>query len=129
MACSFASVKFPDRAPRDKVLLRAFLDGALAESAEPATLERVVRDELGGILGITAAPLLARTYVYRRAMAQFEVGHLERVREVEERLTRHAGLALAGNGLRGVGLPDRVRSGEAAAEEVLARAGVVSLAR
>jgi len=129
VACSFASVKFPDRAPRDKVLLRAFLDGALAESAEPATLERVVRDELGGILGITAAPLLARTYVHRSAMAQFEVGHLERVREVEERLTPHAGLALAGNGLRGVGLPDRVRSGEAAAEEVLARAGVVSLAR
>lgn len=129
VACSFASMKFPDRAPRDKVLLRAFLDGAMAEEAEPERLERVVRDELGGIMGITAAPLLARTYVYHRAMAQYEVGHLERVREVEERLARHAGLALAGNGLRGVGLPDRVRSGEVAAEEVLARAGMVSLAR
>jgi protoporphyrinogen/coproporphyrinogen III oxidase len=128
VACSFASVKFPDRAPRDKVLLRAFLDGAMAESGDPVLLERVVRDELGRILGIKAPPLLVRTYVHRRAMAQYEVGHLERVRSVAERLARHAGLALAGNGLRGVGLPDCVRSGEAAADEVLTHAGVVSLA-
>jgi len=129
IACSFSSVKFPGRAPEDKVLLRAFLDGRTTEGAGPARLERIVRDELRDILGITAAPLFARTYVYTRAMAQYEVGHLERVAAVDDRLACHAGLALAGNGLKGVGLPDCVRSGEVAAESVLAQAGVVSLGR
>jgi len=129
VACSFSSVKFPGRAPGDKVLLRAFLDGKTSEGADPARLERIVRDELRDILGIASAPLLVRSYVFARAMAQYEVGHLERVQAVEERLARHAGLSLAGNGLRGVGLPDCVRSGELAADSVLATAGVVSLVR
>jgi protoporphyrinogen/coproporphyrinogen III oxidase len=127
VACSFSSVKFPGRAPEDRVLLRAFLDGRTAGAAAPAELERIVRDELRDILGIAASPLLVRSYVYRAAMAQYEVGHLERIREVEDRLARHAGLFVAGNGLRGVGLPDCVRSGEVAAEGVLAQAGMVSL--
>jgi len=127
VACSFSSVKFPGRAPEDKVLMRAFLDGKTAEEAGPARLERIVRDELRDILGITAAPMLARSYVYSAAMAQYEVGHLEVVQAVDERLARHGGLFVAGNGLRGVGLPDCVRSGEAAADDVLAQAGVVSL--
>lgn len=129
VACSFSSVKFPGRAPEDRVLLRAFLDGRTAEGAGPGRLEAIVRDELRDLLGITTAPLFARSYVYARAMAQYEVGHLVRVAAVEERLARHPGLALAGNGLKGVGLPDCARSGEAAAERVLAPAGVVSLAR
>jgi oxygen-dependent protoporphyrinogen oxidase len=129
VACSFSSVKFPGRAPEGKVVVRAFLDGRIAQGTDPARLERVARQELRDILGITAAPLFARSYVFARAMAQYEVGHLERVEAVEERLARHAGLALAGNGLRGVGLPDCVRSGEVAAESVLARVRMVSLAR
>ena len=88
-----------------------------------------MRDDLRDILGITSHPLFVRSFVHRRAMAQYEVDHLERVAAVEERLVSHPGLALAGNGLRGVGLPDCARSGEAAADRVAAQAGVVSLAR
>lgn len=129
VACSFSSVKFPGRAPEGTVLLRAFLDGGTAEGAGPQGLERIVRDELRDILGITASPLFARSFVYPRSMAQYEVGHLEKVAAIEERLARHPGLMVAGNGLRGVGLPDCARSGEAAAESLVAQAGVVSLAR
>ena len=129
VACSFSSVKFPGRAPPDRVLLRAFVDGKKPGGAEPAPLERIVRDELRDILGITASPLFARCYVYASAMAQYEVGHLEVARAVDERLSRHGGLFVAGNGLRGVGLPDCVRSGEAAADGALSHAGMVSLVR
>jgi oxygen-dependent protoporphyrinogen oxidase len=73
--------------------------------------------------------MLVRSRVHNRVMPQYDVGHLERVRAIDERLADHTGLALAGNGLRGVGLPDCVRSGEVAAESVLALAGVVSLSR
>lgn len=126
VACSFSHVKFPNRAPEGTALLRAFLDGRTAGETGPAELERIVRDELRDILGITAAPRFARSFVYPRSMAQYEVGHLARVAAIEACLSRHAGLALAGNGLRGVGLPDCARSGEAAADGVLAAAGVIS---
>jgi len=129
VACSFSSVKFPGRAPEGTVLLRAFFDDKAAEDADHEKLERMACDELRDILGITCRPLFARTFMHRRAMAQYEVGHLERVQAVEARLVAHPGLALAGNGLRGVGLPDCVRSGEAAADGVAAQAGVVSLTR
>jgi oxygen-dependent protoporphyrinogen oxidase len=55
-------------------------------------------------------------------MAQYEVGHLERASEIESRLEAHVGLALAGNALRGVGVPDCIRSGEAAADRILSQA-------
>ncbi len=120
VACSFSSVKFAGRAPDGMVLLRAFLGGPTAEDADAARLERLARDDLRDILGVETAPLFARTFVYRRAMAQYAVGHLERVAAIERGLQGHPGLALAGNGLRGVGLPDCVRSGELAAERLAA---------
>ena len=128
VACTFSHVKFPGRAPEGTVLLRAFLDGRSAGDGGPSDLERIVRDELRDILGITAPPRFARSFVHLRAMAQYEVGHLARVAAIEAGLSRHAGLALAGNGLRGVGIPDCARSGETAADGILARAGMVSLA-
>ena len=96
VACSFSSVKFPGRAPEGTVLLRAFLDGRTAEGAGAHDLERIVRDELRDILGIAVSPLFARAFVYPRSMAQYEVGHLEKVSAIEDALARHTGLAIAG---------------------------------
>jgi oxygen-dependent protoporphyrinogen oxidase len=51
-------------------------------------------------------------------MPQYAVGHLQCVQEIEGNAAKIPGLALAGAFLRGVGIPDCVRSGEAAAESV-----------
>ena len=56
-------------------------------------------------------------------MPQYHVGHEERVAAIEARAAAIAGLALAGAAYRGVGVPDCVRSGETAADAVLARLG------
>lgn len=118
VACTFSSVKFPDRAPAGAVLLRAFMGGPAVEEGDPERLEREAREQLLDILGIEAEPLLAKTYVWAKAMAQYEVGHLDKVSAIEARLDALPGLALAGNGLRGVGVPDCVRSGDRAAERL-----------
>ena len=47
-------------------------------------------------IGIEAEPLLARTYVWTKAMAQYEVGHLDTVSAIEARLEALPGLGLAG---------------------------------
>ena len=53
-------------------------------------------------------------------MAQYAVGHLESVQRIESLLKQLPGLALAGNAYRGIGVPDCVRSGEVAVQQVLA---------
>ena len=125
IACSFSSVKFPARAPEGAVLLRAFTSDTLVPGEDPDRAIACVREELRDILGIEAEPQFARAFFHAGAMAQYEVGHLDRVAEIESRLERHAGLALAGNGLRGVGVPDCVRSGEAAADRILTQAALL----
>jgi len=51
-------------------------------------------------------------------MPQYHVGHRERVSRIRTLLAGHARLALAGNAYDGVGVPDCVQSGEAAAERI-----------
>jgi oxygen-dependent protoporphyrinogen oxidase len=53
-------------------------------------------------------------------MPQFTVGHLGRVVEIDGEAASIPGFALAGAFLRGVGIPDCIRSGEEAAESVIA---------
>ena len=53
-------------------------------------------------------------------MPQYHVGHLDLVAQIEARTAEHAGLALAGSAYRGVGVPQCIRSGEAAAEAIYA---------
>jgi oxygen-dependent protoporphyrinogen oxidase len=123
IACTVSSLKFAGRAPDGCVLLRSFLGGPASEEVPIERLEQEIRAELAHLFGVSAAPLFARTHVWRRAMAQYRVGHLGTVAAIETDLARHPGLALAGNGLHGVGIPDCVRSGENAARAVLALAG------
>ncbi|MFQ5876985.1 MAG: protoporphyrinogen oxidase [Acidobacteriota bacterium] len=123
IACSFSSLKFPGRARDGTTLLRVFLGGPWTERSDPERLERAARDDLRRALGITAEPIVARTAVWYRAMAQYPVGHLDRVARIDARLDGLPGLALAGNGLRGVGIPDCIRSGEEAAERIVAGTG------
>jgi len=82
-----------------------------------------VRAELAALLGITAPPVLTRVQRYQRAMPQYAVGHLDRVAAIEARAAALPALVLAGAAYRGVGVPDCVRSGEAAADAIVAVRG------
>jgi oxygen-dependent protoporphyrinogen oxidase len=53
-------------------------------------------------------------------MAQYGVGHLEQLKKIESLRKALPGLALAGNGYGGIGVPDCVRSGREAVKELLA---------
>jgi oxygen-dependent protoporphyrinogen oxidase len=119
LGCTFSSVKFPGRAPEGHVLLRAFLSGSRMAHEEDAALVAAVRGDLRELLGVSQPPLFTSLCRKRQAMAQYTVGHLNRVAAIETAATHHPGLALAGNAYRGIGVPDCVRSGEQAAERLL----------
>jgi len=122
MAATFVHNKFPHRAPEDRALLRCFFAGSHSEKMLQQTddaIIAVVRKELQQILGLRAAPLFARVYKWKSAMAQYGVGHLERLDRIERLRRQLPGLALAGNGYPGIGVPDCVRTGQEAANQVL----------
>jgi len=121
IAGSFASLKFPNRAPSGDVLIRAFLGGAV----QPELLDlpdedliRVAHEELAELLEISGEPRLVNVARWPRSMPQYHVGHLARNRRIEDRAASYSNLALAGNAYRGVGIPQCIASGIAAAEKV-----------
>jgi len=70
-------------------------------------------------MGIQAEPSFARVFSWERAMPQYNLGHPERLVRIETSLQKSPGLALAGNGYRGIGIPDCIHSGEQAALKIL----------
>jgi oxygen-dependent protoporphyrinogen oxidase len=127
LAATFVHNKFPHRAPENLALLRCFIGGARNEHVLQAPDEevvRIVREELQQIVKVTADPLFTRVYRWRGAMAQYGVGHLERLQRIESLLQKIPRLALAGNGYRGIGVPDCVRSGSEAANRVMLAVGL-----
>jgi oxygen-dependent protoporphyrinogen oxidase len=127
LAATIVHNKFPHRAPADRALIRCFLGGA----RDPAILDqpddeilRIVRQELREILNLAADPLFTRIYKWRDAMAQYNVGHIERIRSIEQACRELPNLALAGNAYHGIGVPDCVRSGAGAANRILQALGL-----
>ena len=120
LACTWTSTKFPHRAPEGYALIRAFIGRAGQEEALDASEEELlalVREELRLTLGVTAPPKLCRVFRWPKAMPQYTLGHLDRLVVIEQRLAAHPGLFVAGNAYRGIGLPDCIASGEAAAAQ------------
>ena len=127
LAATFVHNKFPHRAPANRAIVRCFLGGARDEQilqSSEAEILQIVRDELQKIIALTAEPLFARVYKWKSAMAQYSVGHLERLQRIESVRQKLPGLALAGNGYSGIGVPDCVRSGADAASKTLAEIGM-----
>lgn len=120
LACTWTSTKFPHRAPEGYALIRVFVGraGQVIPWNENELLE-LAREELELTLGITAEPLLARVFVWQNAMPQYNLGHPEILKRIDAALEHHPGLALAGNGYRGIGIPDCIHSGELAVEKIL----------
>jgi oxygen-dependent protoporphyrinogen oxidase len=122
LACTWTSTKFPHRAPEGMALLRVFVGRAGQESDidwTEAGLLDIAREELRLTLGVTAAPMLARTFIWPDAMPQYNVGHPARVQRIMAGLERWPGLALAGNAYHGIGIPDCIHSGELAVSRLL----------
>jgi oxygen-dependent protoporphyrinogen oxidase len=124
LACTFVDQKFDDRVPQGGRLVRAFFGGKAAErlmrcgNDETAAVARL---ELARILGPLPEPQMTVVRRWPRSLPQYGVGHLERMKELEERVRALDGLWLLGNGYRGVGLPDLIRDARAAARQIVER--------
>jgi oxygen-dependent protoporphyrinogen oxidase len=126
LACTWTSTKFPHRAPEGYALLRVFVGRAGQEIPwNENDLLELAKEELKMTLGVIAEPLLHRVFLWDKAMPQYNLGHPDILKRIDAALERHPGLALAGNGYRGIGIPDCIHSGELAVEKI--QRGVQSL--
>ena len=116
-ACTYASSKFPGRAPDSHVLLRAFL------APVDGNPEHLAHEELAAILGIRGAPLWSRAFHWTRGLPRYREHHSAHVVAVRNRLARFAPLTICGAGYDGAGVSACVRSGRDAARVVLGRLG------
>lgn len=122
LGCLWSSSIFPGRAPEGRVLLRVLVGGARdpdAAAYDDDQLLDLVRYDLATTMSIEAAPELVRLYRHPRAIPQYTLGHLHRLRDIRDRLDRLPGLLLHGNGYRGVALNDSIRLAGEIAEAAL----------
>jgi oxygen-dependent protoporphyrinogen oxidase len=119
-AVTITSTKFDGRAPDDHVLLRVFFGGSRNPQmmdVNDSILVAIVLSELEALLGIDAQPIFYRIFRWHRANPQYDVGHLDRLEEIEGNLPGR--LFLTGSAYRGIGLPDCVYQGKETAENVV----------
>ena len=115
-ACTFASLKFPGRAPRGSVLLRAYLP---PQDGDPA---QIAHARLATILGIRGEPLWSRVFYWDRGLPRYRPHHAEQVAAIRKRLRspRLPPMVIAGAGYDGAGVSACVRSGRQAAKALVA---------
>jgi len=122
VACTWVGTKFSYRVPEGRIVARCSLggtsDGAVLEESDEAVIATVL-SELQEIAGVTAKPRFTRIARWPKSMAQYTVGHAARLKEIQERVAGIPGLYLAGNAYTGIGIPDCIRMGRAAAEAIL----------
>lgn len=127
MAASYSSTKWPGRAPEGKAVMRGFVGGphnqAVMENDDDALVDIVIR-EFRDIFGLRVDPTFAVVGRWTNGMPQYTLGHLSRVERIDRRVAAIPGLGIGGGSYRGVGVPNCIESGEAAARKVMAEWGI-----
>ena len=122
----FSSSMFDGRAPNGMVLLTTFVGGrrnpellALSDDA----LKAAVHTELADLVGARAAPAWQEVVRWSKAIPQYDIGHLDRLRPVEAAEVAVPGLHFFANYRGGVSVGDRIQHGDTTAAQVDAYLG------
>lgn len=119
-ACTWSSGKWAGRAPEGMVLVRAFIEstGGRLLAGPDTEIAAAARRDIEATMGARGDPVLTCVARSIDQMAHYTVGHLDRVAAAFESLAGVPNLVLAGASYRGVGLPDCIAQGRAAAARV-----------
>jgi protoporphyrinogen/coproporphyrinogen III oxidase len=122
-ACTWLSRKWPSEAYGSRAVLRCYVGGAgfeeVVEAPDEDIVDAVAR-HVSAVLPLPRRPEASAVYRWRRAMPQYEIGHVDRVRAIRDGLPD--GIFVTGSAFAGVGIPDCVRDANETAEAVLRHA-------
>jgi len=122
-AVTFMSAKWRHLAGADAVIVRSSIGrhGDVADlQRDDAELVEAATAELASYAGFAGAPIDARVSRWGGGLPQYAVGHVARVARIRSAVAAVPGLAVCGATYDGVGVPACIRTGRAAAEQVLA---------
>lgn len=118
----FISSIFPWRSEEHRTLLTCMVGGARQPelfNLKDGELFAAVRADLQRTIGLSEAPCFQKIARWHRGIPQYNVGHLGRLRRIDESVSKLRGLTLTGNAYRGVGLNDCIRNSASLAEHLL----------
>ena len=108
------------------MLLTTFAGGRrnpdVATTSE-ADIAAAVREELAERVGARGAPLWQEVVRWKKAIPQYDLGHLDRLRRVEAAEFAVPGLRFCANYRGGVAVGDRIKTGQGMAEQLDAFVG------
>ena len=122
LGCLFDSTIFPNRAPQGYVLLRTMIGGMRSPELALLPDEKLIEtalSELRDILSIKGDPEFIKIFRWQRAIPQYQVGHEEKLRKIDERLKSFPGFYLTGNAYRGVSVNDCIQNSIELADKFL----------
>lgn len=122
-ACTYAHRKYPGRVPAGKALLRVNMGGELNQGILAQSNEQLASralEALRPLLKLSGTPEYYQVVRHHKVVPQYAVGHLKVAKQVEGLVHSQPGLALAGNGVNGVGLGDCVVQAEECARRIQA---------
>lgn len=121
LAATWSSLKWEGRSKPHETLIRCYVGGRGRESIleeDDARLVAIIQRELSEMVGIRASPHYYEVHRWVRGMPQYVMGHVERVKMIQENIKKYPGLLLAGAAFQGIGIPDCIRDGMRAGREL-----------
>jgi oxygen-dependent protoporphyrinogen oxidase len=108
----WSSSIFPNRAPAGHKLLQIMIGGAhdlrAIEEDDQSLVETAMKDA-DPVLGFRGRPVVQRVIRHKSGIPQYNLGHRERLQEIQQRMRGIDGLHLAGNGYFGISANDCIR--------------------
>ena len=127
-ACSFSGNKWAHLNDGSQTLIRVSsgrIDDQRHDTLSDEELVKHLIDDLAVTLGLDSQPLEFRVTRWPKALAQFKIGHLQRMEVTIDLLADEApGVFISGSYHFGVGIPASVRSGNEAAFSVIEKFGI-----
>ena len=120
-ACTYSHLKYQGRAPEGQAILRCHLGNAMNQTGvelPDGELSKLALEELESLLKLKGPPRETVLVRHREALPQYQVGHRDRVAEINALRRKYPQLALAGNGLEGVGVSDCVSLAQKAVDSL-----------
>jgi oxygen-dependent protoporphyrinogen oxidase len=121
LGCVYTSSLFKERAPQGRALLTCVVGGARNPSVSTLTDSEVaalIDADLRKVLKISGEANVVAVTRYERSIPQYNIGHAERIRRIEDILEEIPGLKIIGNYLHGVSTGDCIKEADEMARTI-----------
>ncbi|MFH4876720.1 protoporphyrinogen oxidase [Staphylococcus cohnii] len=122
-ACTWTSKKWPFTTPEGKVLIRAYVGkpgDTVVDDHTDEEIVKIVKKDLSKMMTFKGAPDFSIVNRLPKSMPQYQVGHIEQIKAIQSHIrNNYPKLRITGASFEAVGLPDCIKQGKDAVEEIL----------